>query len=287
MAETERHWQAAIESEAAERETEKVDPVLKVVGKQIKVLREWAGLTQPEFGRRIGYGVDLVSSVERGRRPPKEQFIEGAERELDARGIFRAVREDVEETRYPARFREFAKLEREAVEIHMYDPMVVPGPLQTEDYARAIYLMRRPGMDEGTIEGHVAARMARRAVFERRPAPVMSFVLEETVLRRPLGGREVLRGQLGHLLHIGGAHNVEIQVMPLEVEEHAGLVGSLALLETPDRPKVAYTEAQGRSAWFTERADVRAFEARYGTIRAQALTPRQSLRLVEKLLGET
>jgi len=286
MTGTERQWQAAADGEGADREAERVDPVLKVVGKQIKVLRERAGLTQPEFGRRIGYGVDLVSSVERGRRPPKQPFIEGAERELDGRGIFYAVQEDVEETRYPARFREFAKLEREAVEIHMYDPMVVPGPLQTEEYARALYLMRRPAMDGETIEGHVAARMARREVFERRPAPVLGFVLEEAVLRRPLGGRAVLRGQLEHLLAVGRLHNVEIQVMPVDVEEHAGLVGSLALLETPGRPKIAYTESQERSAWFTERADVRAFENRYGTIRAQALTPRQSLKLVEKLLGE-
>ncbi|MEE1942155.1 helix-turn-helix transcriptional regulator [Streptomyces sp. TRM 70361] len=286
MNDAERQWQTAVDGEGADRETDKVDPVLKVIGKQIKVLRERMGLTQPEFGRRIGYGVDQVSSVERGRRPPKEQFIEGAERELDGRGIFHAVREDIEETRYPARFREFAKLEREAVEIHMYDPMVVPGPLQTEDYARALYLMRRPGLDEETVEGHVAARLARRAVFERRPAPLMSFVVEETALRRPLGGREVLRGQLRHLLGVGRLHHVDLQVMPLEVEEHAGLVGSLALLETPDRPKVAYTEAQERSAWFTERADVRVFEAQYGTIRAQALTPRESVELVEQLLGE-
>jgi transcriptional regulator with XRE-family HTH domain len=279
-------WQASADGEGTDRETERVDPVLRVVGKQIKVLRERAGLTQPEFGRRIGYGIDMVSSVERGKRPPREQFIDGAERELDGRGIFHAVREDVEETRYPARFREFAKLERQAAEIQMYDQMVVPGLLQTGEYARAIYLMRRPGLDEEAIEGHVAARMARRTVFERPPAPVMSFVVEETVLRRPLGGRPVLRGQLRHLLDIGRLHHVELQVMPLEAEEHAGLVGSLALLEIPDRPKVAYTESQGRSAWFTERKDVRAFETRYGTIRAQALTPRESLKLVEKLLGE-
>lgn len=263
------------------------DVILRAIGKQIKLLRERAGLTQAEFGLRIGYGEEQVSSVERGRRPPKPQFIEAAEEVLHAGGLLHALLPEIEQARYPARFRDFPRWEADAVQIHMYDTMLVPGPLQTEEYALAIYRMRRPPMDEETIEQHVAARMARRGIFDRRPAPVMSFVLEESVLRRPLGGREVLRGQLEHLLHIGRMRNVEIQVMPTERDEHAGLPGPLALLEPLERPKIAYTEGQGRSIWFTERVDVRAVEVRYGIIRAQALTPRESLELAEKLLGET
>ncbi|MGH3313159.1 MAG: helix-turn-helix domain-containing protein [Streptomyces sp.] len=265
---------------------EPVDPLLKAIGKQIKVLRDRAGLTQVQFGQRIGYGVDLVSAVECGRRPPKPPFIDGAERELDAGGLLDAVRDDIERAQYPARFREFVRLEAEALEIHSYSNHVVPGLLQTEDYAQALYRMRRPAFDDEVIEQHVAARMVRHSIFERRPAPVMSFVVEEAVLRRPLGGRAVLQGQQEHLLRSCRNRNVELQVMPIDVEEHAGLVGSLTLLELKDKPKVAYTESQERSTWFTERTDVRAIEARYGTIRAQALTPRESLEFIEKLLGD-
>ncbi len=263
-----------------------VDPLLKAIGRQIKVLRERAGLTQAELGERIGYGVDLVSSVERGRRAPKPQFIAGAERVLDAGGLLEAVRDDVERAQYPARFREFPKLEAEALEIHSYSNQVLPGLLQTEDYAHALYRMRRPALADDVIEQHVAARMIRHRVFERIPAPAMTFVVEEAVLRRPLGGAAVLSRQLEHLLTTARNRNVEFQVMPIEVEEHAGLVGSLTLLELHDRPKVAYSECQERSTWFTGRTDVRTIEARFGTIRAQALTPRQSREFVENLLGD-
>jgi transcriptional regulator with XRE-family HTH domain len=264
-----------------------VDPLLKAIGRQIKFLREQAGLTQPELGERIGYGVDLVSSVERGRRAPKPQFIDGVERVLNAGGLLKAIQDDIERAQYPARFREFVRLEADAVEVQMYDTMVIPGPLQTEDYARALYRMRRPPLDEETIDQHVAARMVRHELFQRRPAPILSFVIDEAVFQRPLGGREVRRGQLERLLDVGRLSNVEIQVMPLGSEEHAGLVGPMALLEPKDQPKVAYTESQERSFWFTERADVRGVETRYGIIRAQALTPRESLGFIEKLLGET
>ncbi|QPP06207.1 helix-turn-helix domain-containing protein [Streptomyces bathyalis] len=263
-----------------------VDPLLRAIGRQIKFLRERAGLTQAELGERIGYGVDLVSSVERGRRAPKPQFIDGAERVLDAGGLLRAVQDDLDRARYPARFREFATLEADAVEIHTYSNHVIPGLLQTDGYARAIYTMRRPALTEEKIEQQVEARLSRHAALDRQPPPVLSFVIEEVVLRRPLGGMPVLREQLRHLLRVGQLRHVEIQVMPTHREEHAGLVGAMTLLEPADQPRVAYTESQGRSTWFTEHCDVRIIDARYGIIRAQALTPRESLEFIEQLLGE-
>lgn len=263
-----------------------VDPLLKAIGRQIKFLRERAGLTQAELGERIGYGVDLVSSVERGRRAPKPQFIAGAERVLDAGGLLKAVQDDVERARYPARFREFAMLEAEAIEIHTYNNHVVPGLLQTEGYARAIYTMRRPTLAEEKSDQQVEARLSRQSALARQPPPVLSFVIEEVVLRRPLAGMPVLHDQLRHLLRVGQLRHVEIQVMPTDREEHAGLVGAMTLLEPADQPRVAYTKSQGRSTWFTEHADVRTIDARYGIIRAQALTPRESHEFIEQLLGE-
>lgn len=278
------------EDEHAAQRTETgdaVDPLLKAIGRQIKFLRERAGLTQAELGERIGYGVDLVSSVERGRRAPKPQFIDGAERVLDAGGVLKAVQDDVERARYPARFREFAMLEADAVEIHTYSNHVIPGLLQTRGYARAIYAMRRPTLSEEEIEQQVEARLARHSTLTREPPPVLSFVIEEVVLRRPLGGASVLHEQMRHLVQVGRLRHVEIQVMPTSCEEHAGLVGPMTLLEPADQPRVAYTEGQGRSTWFTEHADVRTIDARYGIIRAQALTPRETREFIEQLLGET
>jgi Domain of unknown function (DUF5753) len=141
-------------------------------------------------------------------------------------------------------------------------------------------------LNEETIEQRVEARMARQSIFSRWPALILSFVIEEVVLHRPLGGRAVLKGQLEHLLRVGQMRNVEIQVMPTDREDHAGTEGSFMLIEIPGRPKVAQVEAQSISRLVTNRRDVHAVEVRHGIIRAQALTPGESLAHIEKLLGE-
>ncbi|GAA1933727.1 helix-turn-helix transcriptional regulator [Streptomyces sodiiphilus] len=286
---TAQHKRPAVEGSAGRAKESKADfhPVLRTVGKMIKKLRERAGLTQPEFALAIGYGVDQVAAVERGRRAPKPEFMAAAERVLDAQGLLDAVQEEVEEARYPPRFQEFVRLEAEALEIHTYSTQVVPGLLQTEAYARALYTMRRPAFTEEVIEQQVEARLARHRIFSRQPPPITSFVIEEAVLRRPLGGREVMRNQLQHLLTAGQMRTVEIQVMPTGREEHAGLVGPMTLLETADETRVAYSEGQEKSRWFLERPEVRAIDIRYGIIRAQALTPSDSLGYIETLQGET
>ncbi|MGO4430648.1 DUF5753 domain-containing protein, partial [Streptomyces sp. MCAF7] len=132
----------------------------------------------------------------------------------------------------------------------------------------------------------VAARLARQEVFSARPAPIVGFVIEEVVLQRPFGGKDVLRGQLEHLLLVGQRRNVEIQVMPTAREDNAGVDGPFSLMVPRGGEQVAYLEGQGRSALITDRDEVHAIAARYGIIRAQVLNPRESSTFIEKLLGE-
>lgn len=259
---------------------------LKCFGRQLKLLRERAELTQAELGSRIGYGADHVASVERGRRIPKPEMIDEADRVLEAGGLLSAMKDEVARARYPAFFRDAARLEAEAVELYVYDTHIVNGLLQTEDYARAVFRMRRPLLDEDTVEERLTARMARQEIFHHRPSPTLSFIVEEPVLRRPLGGIPVLRGQLEHLLLIGQRRNVEIQVMPCDREDHAGLGGPFTLLSPKGGEQVAYIEGQEHSTTVTVRDEVRAIAARHGIIRAQALTPCESLTFIENRLGE-
>lgn len=194
---------------------------LRCFGRQLKLLRERAGLTRAELGSKLGYGEDQITSVELGRRIPKPELIDKADEALDAGGVLRAMKDEVARARYPAFFRDAARLEAEAVELHVYANQGVPGLLQTEEYARAVFGMWRPLLDEDTVAQRVTARLARQEIFARKPLPTISFVIEETVLRRPLGGRQVMRGQLEQILLYGQRRNVEIQVMPTEREEHA------------------------------------------------------------------
>lgn len=260
--------------------------VVAAFGRQLKLLRVRAGLDRAEFGKRVGYSADMVASIEQGRRIPQARFIERADEVLGAGGLLVALKEEVGRAQYPAFFRDAARLESEAVTLHVYGALAIPGLLQTEDYARAVFTMRRPLLDEEIVEQRIGARLARQEIFSRRPLRTLSFVIEESVLRRPVGGRPVLRGQLEQILLFGQRRNVEIQVMPTDVPEHCGLAGPFTLIENRDGRRMAYVEVQRTSRLYTERTEVRDAEEQYGILRAQALTPRESLAFVEGLLGE-
>ncbi|CAL9383813.1 helix-turn-helix domain-containing protein [Streptomyces werraensis] len=261
--------------------------VLRTVGRVIKMCRERAGLTQTALGAQIGYSEEQVSSVERGRRAPMEEFLDAADRVLEANGLISALKGDVEKARFPKKVRDLAQLEAQAVELCAYANHVVHGLLQTPEYARVLYGMRRPPYSEEQVDELVVARLARQRVLDEQPAPVFSFVQEEVTLRRPLGGRMVMRKQLEHLLEVGRRRNVEIQVLPTQREDHAGLAGALQLLRLKDGHTVGHVEVQLLNRLISDPREIQILEIRYGIIRAQALTPRESLAFIEKVLGET
>ncbi|MFD4259003.1 helix-turn-helix domain-containing protein [Streptomyces sp. NPDC058534] len=261
--------------------------VIATVGRQLKLRREAAGMRAAEFAVAVGYGEDLVYKVEGGKRIPRLDYLDTADRVLDAGGLIAAMKEDVRKVRYPKKVRDLAQMEARAVEMQLYDPLNVHGLLQTPEYARGLLLMRRPAYSVDEVEQFIAARVARKAVFERDPAPELSFVLEEWTLRRPLGGRTRLRNQLEHLLEVGQMRNVELQVMPTDREEHAGLAGGIEVLKFQDGSMVGRSPVVAYGRPVSEPRQLRILELRYGIIRAQAFTPRESAAFIERLLGET
>ncbi|MGW5098362.1 helix-turn-helix domain-containing protein [Streptomyces nodosus] len=286
MSEVVRQPDGVEQAEAPGREAGPGAGILRVFGRQLKRFRLRTGLERAELGARTGYSVSTIAAYEQGRRVPPPRFIDAADELLDAGGVLQEMKEEVARAQYPAFFRDAARLEAEAVELHVYDTHLINGLLQTQEYARAVFQMRRPPLGEETIEQRVAARMLRQEILSRWPAPLMSFVIEEAVLRRPIGGTEVCRGQLEQILATGRNRSVEIQVMPLQREDHAGLAGPFTLIETKAGQRIAYTEVQKSSSLYTERTTVRELEAQYGIIRAQALTPRESMAFIEGLLGD-
>nr|WP_217422793.1 helix-turn-helix transcriptional regulator [Streptomyces sp. 8P21H-1] len=258
--------------------------VVVAFGQTLKTLRVRAGLEREEFGRRIGYSASTVASYEQGRRIPSPRTIQRADEVLDAGGLLTVWKDQVERAQYPVFFQGMATLEKEALELLAYDTHVLNGLLQTEDYTRAVLDMRRPVLDPETIEQRVAARLARQDILSRRPAPLLGFVLEEAALRHPWGGKAVHRGQLEHLLLIGGKQSVEMQVMPTDRECNAGVDGAFTVITRRDGTRFVYTEVQGNSALQTEPEQTTLAAARYGIIRSQALPSRESFDFVERLL---
>lgn len=280
---------------AREREREDAGPrpedepgsgVVTAFGRQLKLLRVRAGLERPEFGKLTGYAGQSIASFEQGRRIPPPRFIDHADEVLDAGGVLKALKEEVGRAQYPAFFRDAARLEARATALNVYAVYAVPGLLQTEDYARAVFQMQRPLLEDEVIEQHLEARMVRQGIFTRRPAPLMSFVIEEAVLRRRLGGPRTMRGTLEQMLLIGQSRNVEVQVMPIGREDHAALGGPFTLIDTDKGHRIAYAEVQDDSRLYTNTSYVRTLEARYGILRSQALTPSESSALIAQLMGE-
>nr|WP_018564603.1 helix-turn-helix transcriptional regulator [Streptomyces sp. PsTaAH-124] len=256
-----------------------------VAGQTMKMLRLREGLEREEFGRRLGYSASTIASFEQGRRIPTPQTIERADEVLGAGGLLCLWQEQVERAQYPAFFRGMAALEKKAVELVSYSMPVLNGLLQTEEYMRALLAMRRPPLDQETIEQRVTSRLARQSIFEHQPAPFLSFVLDESLLRRPYGGRAVLHGQLEHLLLIGQKRNVEIQVMPLDREDNAGVNGPFTVVTRKDGKKFVYAEARGIGSLQTDSEQGVLAAALHGIIRSQALSPRESTEFIEGLLG--
>ncbi len=273
-------------------DTDGAQELFRTLGRQVRILRERAGLSRKELGQRLGYSEETISSLERGRRTPQPEFLEAVDEVLDAGGLLATAGEDVKRAKtkarvkHPAWFRDYARLESEAVELHFYATLTIPGLFQTEGYARAIFTAHQPLLDEAAIEERIASRLGRQEIFERWPPPMVSLVIEETVLRRCIGGRAVQQEQLQHLLQLGRMRNINVQVLPLDCQGHAGMEGPFILLTPKGRPPVGYMEVQDESRLVTDQEEVRILAARFGTIRAQALTPVESLTLIEKVLRE-
>ncbi|MFF3515513.1 helix-turn-helix domain-containing protein [Streptomyces sp. NPDC002573] len=261
--------------------------VVATVGRQLRLRREAVGMRAAEFGVAVGYGEDMVYKIESGKRIPRPEYLDKADEVLGAGGLLAAMKEDVAKVRYPKKVRDLAQMEAKAVEIGMYECNSVHGLLQTPEHARAAFESRQPPYSEDEMEGMVAARVARQSVFERNPAPAISFVLEEGPLRRPLGGTMVWRRQLERLLEVSRLRSVTLQVMPTHCETHPGLDGRIELLKFEDGTAVGRSDGAFNGRPTSDPRQLRILELRYGSIRAQALPPRESLAFIEQLLGET
>ncbi|MER8009239.1 MULTISPECIES: helix-turn-helix transcriptional regulator [unclassified Streptomyces] len=264
---------------------DEIEPIVQAVGHLLKVCREGAGMRPAEFGELMGYGEDMVRKMERGQRIPRPEFLDRADTVLKAQGHLRAFTEDMRRARYPKKVRELAEMEERAVEVLLYRNHNIHGLLQTPEYAKALFETHQPALTADVVERETAARMSRKAIFDRDPAPTLGFVQEQVTLERPIGGRMVLRRQLEHLLGVAQLRNVTFQVMPTEREDHAGMQGLIDVMKFGDGTAIGRSDGAFNGRPVSSHRDLQILELRYGMIRAQALTPKESLAFVEQVLG--
>ncbi|MFG3291038.1 Scr1 family TA system antitoxin-like transcriptional regulator [Streptomyces sp. NPDC048179] len=260
---------------------------MKTFGAFVQGLREHAGLSREEFGARVHMSKHSVASIELGRRLADQGFVDAAEGVLGDTGALRKAFERVaRQPGFAAWFRKWAALEQEAVSLATYECRLVPGLLQSEPYARAVFGNSIPPLSDAQVEARAVARMERQRMLRERPNTSFSFVMDEHVVRRRLGGVEVARSQLDHMLGYAQLRNVEVQILPMESEVHAGLGGALALLETPEGRHLAYSEGQLTGQLIAAPKEAAILHRRYATLRSQALSPLESVSLLEHIRGE-
>ncbi|MEU2392802.1 helix-turn-helix transcriptional regulator [Streptomyces sp. NPDC007369] len=269
-----------------EREPDPSDS-LRTFGAVVQALREHAGLSRVEFGTRVRFSKHTVESVELGRRMPDEEFVERAEEALGNTGALRKAAGHLTrgEPGLAAWFRRWARLERTAVSLCMYECRLVPGLLQPEPYVRAVFDNSIPLLTDAQVEAQVAARLDRQKLLRERPHVPFSFIVEEAVFRRRLGGADITRTLLDHVLEQSAPRNVTLQVVPLGAESHSCLDGPLQLLETPKGKRLAYSEGQQNGRLISGPQEVSLLQQRYDTLRSQALNPKESRGLLEQLRG--
>ncbi|MEV6326244.1 helix-turn-helix transcriptional regulator [Streptomyces sp. NPDC051909] len=259
----------------------------KAFGRLLRFYRERAKVSMERLGLETGYSKSQVAMIERGERKAKGDFVAISDKFLGAQGALLEVAEEVTASGVAAWFEDYLEEEKKAAGIHMYENHLVPGPLQTEDYAYAVFRSAVPALDDDEIEAGVVARLKRQEMFFRAPSPLVTFVLERAALTKPLGGKDVLRKCLAYVRECAELRNVTVQVMPEDRETHAGLSGPFILLETKDREgQIVYVEGQGGRYFLSEQPDVGVVFARYSMLRAQAFTPEDSVRLIEQVARE-
>ncbi|MFG2134534.1 Scr1 family TA system antitoxin-like transcriptional regulator [Streptomyces sp. NPDC048751] len=260
---------------------------LKMLGVQLGTARRAANLTQRELAERLMVDEETVASIEQGRRPLKPDLAELVDEILGTRGLLAAGVANLPEIdQFPMWAELYIEHEREAIALSWFDTAVMPGILQTEEYARTVLRERVPAYDEDEVETRTAARVKRQEILHRKNPPTLSFVVWEPVLRQEIGTPEVRSRQLRHLRELAELPGLALQFLPLNSPHHAGLNGPFTLLETPDHQHLAYTESQRGSQWVSDPDEVSILARKYAMLRTQALTTQDSAGLLDRLLGE-
>ncbi|MCY0946415.1 helix-turn-helix domain-containing protein [Streptomyces antarcticus] len=255
---------------------------LDYYGFELRRLREDAKLKQGQLGEIIYCTGSLIGQIETARKVPTRDFSERLDAALGTGGLFSRLAGLVLRSQLPTWFQPYAEMEARATFISTFQCQLIYGLLQTEAYARAVLGVENPD----TLDAAVAARMDRQRILARENGPVVWVVLDEASLHREIGGREVMRNQLAHLLSLRDWQWLEIQVLPFDTGQHAGMMGSFNLLRFDNDPDVHYSESYDCGHMTANLQVIRERSVGYARLQAEALSPRASAELIARVMEE-
>ncbi|MER6804613.1 MULTISPECIES: helix-turn-helix domain-containing protein [Streptomyces] len=253
-------------------------------GARVRRLRTAAGLTQAELGAMTHVVSTRITQIERasGAKPTLE-LARALDAVLGADDLLVELWPYVYREAFPDWSRRFMEYSERAVAIREYAAHVIPCLLQTEEYARAVLKVGRTLGSKEQLEERVAVRMGRQKRLDMADRPELWVVLDEAVLRRPVGGRPVMYEQLERLLGTRDESYATVQVLPFDQGEHEVMGGSLTVLTLPDGSEVAYTEGAHYGQLIEDPDEVRRFSLTYDRLRAAALPPLMSLDMIRSV----
>ncbi|TLQ45310.1 helix-turn-helix domain-containing protein [Streptomyces marianii] len=257
------------------------------MGELVKLFRGLADMTQRDLAERLLMSESLLGAYERAERIPTTAFLVESDAALGAKGVLASCVAMMEEEKYSPKFLSWVRTVVDAASFSAYETMVVPGLLQTPAYARALYEVRVPAYEAEETDRYVEARLELQAMLDRKPRPTISYVVEESAFLRPIGGEAVLKEQLRHLIDSVRARNhLTVQVMPTQRSVHAGLHGPLQLLSTLEGRNLGLAEGHGGDTLISKPEEVNRLIDLFGVLRAQALTPWDSVDLIERMAAK-
>ncbi|MFD4142919.1 Scr1 family TA system antitoxin-like transcriptional regulator [Streptomyces sp. NPDC058572] len=254
-----------------------------LLGAELRHAREKAGLTQEELGRPLFVSGSFIGQLEAGTRRMQPEYAGQIDEILETNGFFARNCKASNKSRYPDHFAEAAEAEAVATTIKEYAPLLIPGLLQTEAYARAVFRAYQPTATEGVIDELVEARLDRAHLLDDPTTPLLWAVFDEAVLRRRVGGPEVMAEALRHVAALARRHRIIVQVLPFTAGGHAAMGGALKLMSFDDAPPLAYLQGSGAGQLEDDPATVSRHALAYDLVGASALSPESSLALIESV----
>ncbi|HEY0935270.1 MAG TPA: helix-turn-helix transcriptional regulator [Trebonia sp.] len=252
---------------------------------EMRAMRGQRGWSQAELGDRAGYSESAVAMVETYQRPPTRAFAQAMDRAFGMPGTFERLERRLSSLPFPAAFRSFAPHETEATALRLFEHSLIPGLLQTSDYARAV-LETKPNATEDVVDGDVSNRLARQAVLSREPPPILWTLIDEGVLYRPVAPPPVMHDQLLHLAEMSQRPNVTIQVVPYGARGHSGLLGACAVADRSSGGSIVFIEDITGGRISDDPATVAEVALCFDALRSEALPKGASRTLIESVAAE-
>ncbi|GHB14477.1 transcriptional regulator [Streptomyces umbrinus] len=254
-----------------------------LIGAELRHARERKGLSQSELGEPLFVSGSFIGQLEAGTRRLHLEYAAQIDEILDTNGFFERNCSALAKSKYPDHFEEAAEAEAVATAIRHYLPLLIPGLLQTPAYAAALFRSYRPTASGAEIEELVTTRMERARLLSDPTTPLLWVVLDEAALRRPVGGAAAMAEALRHVADLARRHRIIMQVLPFDAEAHAGMGGSLKLMEFADAPPLCFVEGLDMGKLLDDPATVARHALTFSLLQAAALPPQGSLALVESV----